>query len=181
MFEIDLLLFYLLENGLEEPQSSYGFNWEERETGELLTFIRCALKEIERRGVVAASSVYEVRISRTLRIFIGGKELKLRPMAKTVLLLFLHHPEGIVLKNIADYQEELAALYRRVTRSSEPAEIERRILRITDLFNNDLNVNIARVNRAMARLVDTADAYRIDGSAGQLKSLRLDRTRVVWD
>jgi len=176
-----LAIYYLLRLGLEEPQLPYGVNWEERETEELLTFVRLALREVERRGMARRSLEQPVRITRGLRVYIGPQELKVRPMAKTVLLLFLRHPEGIPLKDIVDYREELAALYRRVSRCSEPVEIEKRVLRILDLFNNDLNVNIARVNKAVAALVDDANYYLIGGPAGQPKRIPLDRKWVVWE
>ncbi len=176
-----LAIYYLLSVGLEEPQAPYGVNWEQKETEELLTFVRLALQEVERRGTVLRPVEQTVRITRGLRVYIGPKELKVRPMAKTVLLLFLRHPEGIPLKDIVDYREELAAFYRRVSRSSEPVEIEKRVLHILDLFNNELNVNIARVNKAVAELVDDAEIYRIDGPAGQPKRIPLDRKWVVWE
>ena len=102
-------------------------------------------------------------------------------MAKTILLLFLKHPEGIALKQIATYELELAKIYRGVSRSSNPSEIENRVQRILDLFNNDLNVNIARVNRALAQLVDNAADYQIVGIAGLPKRIPLDRKWVIWE
>ena len=179
--EACLLLYYLSSGLLEEPQGRYGVQWEERETEELLCFIRRATQEVERRGIKVSPPVEKVRITRTLRVYLGRNELKIRPMAKTVLLLFLKHPEGISLKQIADYERELAELYRRVSRSSNPGEIECRVQRLMDLFNNDLNVNIARVNGAVAQLVDDAADYRIVGLAGSPKRLQLDRKWVIWE
>lgn len=176
-----LAIYYLLRVGLEDPQLPYGLNWEEKETEELLTFVRLAMREVQRRGVEPHHLEVPVRITRQLRVYIGRQELKVRPMAKTVLLLFLRHPEGIPLKDIVDYREELAAFYRRVSRCSEPREIERRVMRILDLFNNDLNVNIARVNKAVAALVDGAGTYQIVGQAGQPKRIPLDRKWVFWE
>ena len=181
MLEGWLAIYYLVRLGLEEAQAPYGVKWEEKETEELLTFVRLALREVERRGKVRRPVTQPVRITRSLRVYIGPQELKVRPMAKTVLLLFLRHPEGIPLKDIVDYRVELAAYYRRVSRCSEPGEIEKRVLRILDYFNNDLNVNIARVNKAVAELVDGAETYRIDGPAGQPKRIPLDRKWVVWE
>ena len=181
MHEALLALAFLWTHRLEEPQVPYGLNWEEKETEELLTFVRLALRELERRRLTPRPLEQKVRITRGLRVYIGRQELKVRPMAKTVLLLFLRHPEGIPLKDIVDYREELSAFYRRVSRCSEPREIERRVLRILDLFNNDLNVNIARVNKAVAALVDGAGTYQIGGPAGQPKRIPLDRKWVVWE
>ena len=176
------LLFYYLSSGyLEDPQGRYGVQWEEQETEELLGFIKRAMQEVERRGIKVSPPLEKVRITRTLRVYLGQSELKIRPMAKTILLLFLRHPEGIPLKQIADYEQELAGLYRRVSRSSNPSEIEYRVQRLLDLFNNDLNVNIARVNRAVAQLVDNAADYRIVGLAGSPKRIQLDRKWVIWE
>lgn len=166
---------------LEDPLVRYGVNWEEQETEELLSFVHLAMLEMKRRGVSLKPSEQKVRITSSFRIYIGQQELKLRPMAKTVLLLFLRHPEGILLKNIVDYKEELEALYRKTSRSSEPCEIDRRIQRIMDLFNNELNVSIARVNKAIAAMVAEADNYRIDGEPGGSKRIQLDRQLVIWE
>ncbi len=175
-------VYYLAQRALEEPPALYGTGWEERETEELLTFVRLAMKEVERRGVKAPLPQLEsVRITRTLRIYIGQKELKVRPMAKTVLLLFLKHPEGIVLKSITDYQKELQMYYRRVSRSCDSSAIDQRVCRMMDIFNNELNVSIARVNSAIAKLVDKADKYQIGGAAGAPKRIGLDQELVIWE
>ena len=104
-------------------------------------------------------------------------------MAKSVLLLFLKHPEGIVLKDILDYGPELSRYYHRVSRSSSPAEIDARVLRVMDLFNNDLSVHIARVNAAVKSLVGAGESrpYQIRGSRGHPKTIPLDRDLVHWE
>ena len=172
-----MLLYYLSCGGLEEPQGVYGARFEETETEELLCFIKRAVQEVERRGILLSPPIETIRVTKTLRVFVGRNELKIRPMAKTILLLFLKHPEGIALKQIASYESELAILYRRVSRSSSPAEIEYRVKRILDLFNNDLNVNIARVNRAVAALVDNA-AWIGNGWFGSRKN-RKKQQKIV--
>ena len=181
IYEGVLALFYLCSPELEEPQIPYNINWEEQETADLLAFVQLATKELSLRGLQPTLKPETVRITSSLRIFIGNKELKVRPMAKTVLLLFLKHPEGIPLKHISDYQEELTFYYRRVSRSSTREEIDRRVVKMMDLFNNELNVNIARVNRAVANLVDEASSYLITGDAGYPKSIPLNRKWVIWE
>lgn len=176
-----LAVYFLSRKSLEEPFHAYGIRWEERETEELISFVKAAAREMRRRGISLAAPSQNVRITQTFRVFIGNKELKIRPMAKSVLILFLRHPEGIALKSIADHEKELNWIYRRVSRSSSPEEIASRVSRILDLFNNDLNVNIARVNHALATLVDDTDLYRITGDAGKPKRIPLDRKWVIWE
>lgn len=181
-----LALFYFefrQSSGLEEPAQDYLYKLEDLETKELLSFVRMAIQEIERRNLNLSPQIKSVRITRTLKVFIGGNELRIRPMAKTVLLLFLRHPEGIALKSIADYKDELLYFYRRLSKSSDPKDIQERILKIMDFFNNDLNVNIARVNSAVASLVGNLDGprYMIEGRSGERKSITLDRSLVHWE
>ncbi len=176
-----LALRYYISSVLEEPQAPYNLNWEEHQTQELLSFVRQAMQEVERRGLQPFPPPAPVRVTGTLRVFIGPRELKIRPMSKTVLLLFLNHPEGIALKRIAEHRAEMEAYYRRLSRSSDPEAIGRSVDRILDLFNNELNVSIARVNRAVANLVEEASSYQIEGDAGLPKSIRLDRKWVNWE
>lgn len=181
MVEGLLAVYYLTFPMLEEPMAPYGEWLEEVETEELLAFVKRAREEVVKRGFQMESVPKKIRITASLRVYIGNVELKVRPMVKTVLLLFLRHPEGIVLKDMLDYQDELGWLYRRVSRSSNPAEIEKRVMRMVDLFNNDLNVSIARVNKAVASLVEEAEKYQIGGVAGQTKKIQLDRNLVIWE
>lgn len=173
---------------LQEGTPLYNLSWEEQETWELARFIRSAMQEIRRRKEplrpekLYGQQMVRVRITRGYRIYIGPQELKIRPMSKSVLLLFLRHPEGIPLKRIADYREELAGYYRRLSRSSDREAIERSLDRIVDLFSNDLNVSIARVNAAVASLVGSSRVlYQIGGNSGCSKSILLDRSLVVWE
>lgn len=177
------LWFFLAEESLlEERGTLYGVNWEEQQTRDLVAFVRQAQEELRRRGIpLQPKAVLPVRITPGLRIYIGEKELKLRPMAKTVLLLFLKHPEGIALKSIADYREELGSLYRRVSRFQEPEMIERCIGRLADIFENDFSVNISRVNAALDALLENPGPYRIGGAAGHAKTIPLDRAMVKWE
>lgn len=173
---------------LQEGKPLYNLSWEEQETWELARFIRSAMQEIRRRKeplrpeILYGQQVVRVRITKGYRIYIGQQELKVRPMSKSVLLLFLRHPEGIPLKQIADYREELAGYYRRLSRSSDREAIERSLDRIVDLFSNDLNVSIARVNAAVASLAGSSRIlYQIGGTSGSSKSILLDRSLVVWE
>lgn len=168
---------------LEAPAAFYGKSLEEQETEELLAFVEMAKHELDRRDILVRKAVgsSRIRITRTLRIFVGLQELRVRPMAKTILLLFLKHPEGIVLKEISNYYTELRHFYRRVSRSSSPEAIERSIQRLMDICTNNLNMNISRANAAMAGLVSEPDLYTIKGTAGRRKTIRLERSLVVWE
>ena len=170
-----LALFFFTHPGVSAWEGSCAD--EEQEARDLLGFVRAGA------GSCRVPAPALVRITSTLRIYIGSEELKIRPMAKAILLLFLRHPEGILLKRISDYRAELTADYRRVMRSLEPEDAERRVLRVLDVFSNELNVNIARVNAALSELVSAPqeELYKVNGRAGRLKYIPLDRTLVIWE
>lgn len=181
-----LALYYIIgvnQERLESPATFYGRTLEEQETEELLAFVEMAKQELDRRDVLVRKAVGNagIRITKTLRIYVGTQEVRVRPMAKCVLLLFLKHPEGIVLKEISDYYMELRALYRRVSRSSDPVAIEQSVQRLIDICTNNLNLNISRANAAMAGLVSEPELYTIKGAAGRRKTIRLSRSLVVWE
>ena len=168
---------------VEDPGLLYGVSWEEYETREIVAFVESARKEVSKRAEFRYKNPGVVRISKTLRIYIEDKEVKIRPMAKSILLLFLRHPEGIPLKKISNYRQELSSLYGRISRSSDRRIIAGRVAKIEDIFNNELNVNIARINSAINTMVESPDAakYRIEGEAGKCKKIPIDRTLVIWE
>ena len=44
----------------------------------------------------------------------SNMEIKMEPLVKSVYLLFLKHPEGIMFKCLPEYREELAQIYNRI-------------------------------------------------------------------
>ena len=178
-YNSQLVLYYFLHIAgqcMEEPAAEYAGVTEEAEASEAATFVReasaLALEPPPPRDII--------RITRALRIYIGQEELKLRPMSKAVLLLFLRHPEGIALKDIGDHREELTRLYSRAARTDDPARIERSVARVLDIFSNELNVNLSRVNGALSALKNEGKC-RFYGSAGMPKSFQFLRVLVIWE
>lgn len=165
---------------LEEREADYGAERELEEAGQLVTFVRLATKA-DASCPLKASGALNIRITRTLRIYIGNMELRIRPMAKSILLLFLRHPDGIVLKEISNYEQELASLYGRVSRSWDKALIQSRVARIMDVFNNELNVNISRVNSALSAMTVSEAAPQIRGKAGSAKAIFLQQNTIIWE
>ena len=174
-----LVLFFfsqIARCSLDAPSAEYSCVNEEAEAGELAQFVRAA--SAEKLSPPPPKDV--IRITRGMRIFIGEEELKLRPMSKAILLLFLLHPEGIALKNIIDHREELTYYYARVTRADDPALIEQRVDRVMDLFSNELNVNLSRVNAALSALKKDG-RYHVNGRAGEAKTVNFVRAIVIWE
>ena len=110
-------------------------------------------------------------------------EVKMEPLVKAVYLLFLSHPEGIVLKCLSDYRKELTLLYLLL----RPAGLTDRVLQsIEDVTNptlNSINEKCARIRGAFLGQFDNhiAKYYYIDGRRGEAKKIALPRDLVVWE
>ena len=134
---------------------------------------------------------YTVRLS-PVHITLGGqiflpdfehKEVKMSNISKALYFLFLRHPEGLRYKEVADHREELLNLYLRVTGRDDPEEIEKSIDLLIDPYGNALNVNASRIKTAFRNVVSdrVARFYYLNGAAGDVKKVPLDRDLVIWE
>ena len=105
------------------------------------------------------------------------------PITKALFLLFLRHKDGIAIKDLPDYRKELTALYWDMIKSDNEAAVTATVERVTDPFNNDVNVHFSRIKRAFTFLFnpDLAVNYYIDGKRGEPKKIALPRELVEWN
>ena len=113
----------------------------------------------------------------------ANTEVKMEPLVKAVYLLFLSHPEGIVLKCLSDYREELTQFYLLL----RPAGLTDRVLQsIEDVTNpvlNSINEKCARIRKAFSEQLPKSVAryYSISGKRGEVKKIDLVRANVIWE
>ena len=113
---------------------------------------------------------------------VANTEVKMEPLVKAVYLLFLSHPEGIVLKCLSDYRKELTQLYLLL----RPAGLTDRVLQsIEDVTNptlNSINEKCARIRKIFSSILPPSVAryYSISGKRGEPKKIDLVRANVVW-
>jgi hypothetical protein len=72
-------------------------------------------------------------------------EIKMTPLPKALYILFLRHPEGIVLSSIAAYQEELLAIYKRL---STRADVESPVKGLCSLTDNSIHEKLSQIKAA---------------------------------
>lgn len=109
-----------------------------------------------------------------------GCELSLRPLPKAVLVLFLRHPEGIVLKQRALYYEELLAIYGLFYTKDNIDEFKDSCKRLVDITDGSMDEKITTVNSIFKKnlTISLAEKYQILGKRGGVKSIQLDRSLV---
>lgn len=73
--------------------------------------------------------------------------ITLEPLPKTLYILFLQHPEGIVLKDIQMYETELKNIYSHVSGRKNPTVINKMFRSLTDPTENPLHKNLSIIRR----------------------------------
>ena len=182
LLALSLILQGQNEAVLEEPFQDYLDRLEDLQASQLLDVIAAASRLLEAESPVQAPPLL---ITGSYRIFVGslsGPEIRMRPMVKALFLLMLRHPEGILLKDIADYEPELSHFYSAVSCSDSPERIASSLQRLINLESREVNVSVARIRKAVENVIDKskAAAYLPSGDYGEPKRIRLDRRFVYW-
>lgn len=124
-------------------------------------------------------------IAKDFKIFLPDfdKEISLKPLPKTVFILFLKHPEGILLKHLSDYTDELFSIYKSISNRDTLDEMSKSILDLVDPTKNSINEKCSRIREAfVSELEDSiAQYYYIIGDKAEVKKILIDRRFVLWD
>ncbi len=110
------------------------------------------------------------------------REIHFTAQVKALYVLFLNHPEGIRMKEIADYKEEYKQLYFQLTNRSDTDKLRGSVERLLDVYNpNSLNVKKSQCNAAIYTAIPEDSLrhyYEIEVNRGQPHKINLDRTLV---
>lgn len=128
----------------------------------------------------------ELFIDRHYRIRMGspgGTELPFRPMTRALFILFLKHPEGILLKGRASLQGELEEIYKVIAPHVAQEDRERRVARLVNPHDNTFSENLSVLNRTLEKLfpVSQAELYKVQGCNGHPRRIPLSPLLVHWE
>ena len=165
-FHCTLLLDELKDN--VQKLRSYGIDEAE---------IMAAMNEEELFPQLIVTEDYKVVLADEV-----NTEVKMEPLVKAVYLLFLSHPEGIVLKFLPDYRKELTALYLLLRPYGMTDRVMQSIEDVTNPTLNSINEKCTRIRKVFAELLPKSVAryYAISGKRGEAKKIDLVRANVVW-
>lgn len=106
--------------------------------------------------------------------------LSLPPLAKSLYLLYMRHPEGLYRKQIADFEDELLALYAAcVGRKADPA-MRTTIARLTDFSTKNADKQMAKINCVFRSALGERAVHYLPTGATRGGSRRLDFDRVSF-
>ena len=107
-------------------------------------------------------------------------EIKMPAMSRTIYILFMKHRmqsgNGIVLKNIDAYRNEIIDIYSMVKPGANEARVEESVNNLCNPLSESLNQAISRANRCIRNVVtdkELARQYMISGSRGEEYSIGL--------
>ena len=95
--------------------------------------------------------------------------IEMPAMCKAIYILFLLHPEGIVLKRFADHRAQLEQIYTVVMPNRDEALARESIDNLCSPLSNTLNEYLSKIKRSFRRYVLSADLleqYVIAGHRG---------------
>ncbi|MDR3217522.1 MAG: hypothetical protein LBU22_00840 [Dysgonamonadaceae bacterium] len=101
-------------------------------------------------------------------------------LPKALFILFLQHPEGILLKQLSDYEPELMTIYKIISNRENYQDMSDSIKRICSPLDQSVNEKLSRIRAAFVRnMAETyAEHYYVTGDRGEKKQIRIDRKLV---
>lgn len=136
-------------------------------------------------GATAGREPETLYIDSSYHIRLGspdGPAIPFRPLVRALFILFLRHPEGIVLKQRGRYEAELNEIYAIISPKTAPEDRQARIHRLVDPEDNSFSEKASVLNALLDRLLsETAFNYKIQGINGYPRRIPLSPLKVVWD
>lgn len=151
---------------------------------DILDGIRKSMTFRGRSVLLQKPSILEIK-GRTKKIFfadLGGLELRLNPKEKALFLLFLKHPEGLILNELQDYKQELIASYSCFCTQTDKELINQSITTLINPLDQDRDIVLSRINKKIKDTVGELlmDFYTIKGGRGESKKIKLERELVLY-
>lgn len=143
-------------------------------------------KEMARQKLWDMEQVSRVDVSKPgcVRLVDFGVTINLTPLQCTLYILFLRHDEGIALKQLGNYTDELIELMMKQQHSEyvNSNRIYTIIENLTDPTHGYVNQVVSKIRHAFCEALHTDDAarhYYINGSRNSLYRIPLSRDFVL--
>lgn len=101
-------------------------------------------------------------------------------LSKVMFLLLLNHPEGVAIKSLIDYKDELFGYYQKIAKEKANTK---NIETLVDPTNNSANEKISRIKSAFrtafnGKYEDDLNLFLPTGKRGEAYTIKFDRGRV---
>ena len=110
-------------------------------------------------------------------------EIRFGAQVKALYILFLRHPEGIRMKEIADYKDEFKKIYFCFSNRSNTEKLQESVDKLLDVCNpNAMNVKKSQCNSIIRYVIPNEELnryYIIEVVRGEQHKINLDRSLVT--
>lgn len=185
------LFLFSADTGLlmESGTHDYARVLEGMEAAELLALVKEARRRLATMGVengIDAQTPVELYIDKKYRIRIddySGVQIPFRPLVRALFILFLKHPEGILLKDRARFQKDLEDIYGVIAPNVDAEDRHRRVQKLTDLEDNAFSENLSILNATLDRIVPLSQVniLKVQGRNGYPRRIPLSPLLVHWE
>lgn len=133
----------------------------------------------------ATLEISRVQINGDLKIILPDYdelEIKMTPLARTVYILFLLHPEGIRLKEISDYVSQIEDIYMLVKPGADDRLAAHAVAELVVPGSQSLQEKISMTRRAVKRHIadpSLAERYLIKGERGGLYGIDIPADKII--
>lgn len=109
-------------------------------------------------------------------------EVKLDFLHKTVYLLFLKHPEGIILNQMDTYKEEIENLYKSLRPDGTKTKLKKSVENLTKIDDNSLNEKFSKIKKYLLNELGEviAETYIIRGVKNKLYRINLSTDLITF-
>ena len=178
------LLLSGAQEALEDPATDYGDMLDRMEAAELLALMEKVQQRLKALGTEPAAPV-ELYVDQHYTIRTGtsdGPVMPLRPLVKALFILFLRHPEGILLKQRDQYRQELEEIYTTICPNTAAEDVKARVGRLVNLQDNSFSEKASVLNARLEELLPkgTAEDYKIQGYNGHPRRIPLTPLLIHW-
>lgn len=108
-------------------------------------------------------------------------EIKLSHLTKSIYLLYINHPEGILLSALNDYKLELLKYYKLISNRVDLDKMNESVADLLDPTSNAIYVHLSRIKSAFTKVIhpSLAKHYFIDGAKNKPKKIKLNESLIV--
>jgi len=110
-------------------------------------------------------------------------EIKLSHLTKSIYLLFLNYPGGILLTELHSYKKELLEYYKNVSNRLDFDKMKLSIDELVKPNSNAIYVHLSRIKSNFTKVIHQSIAkhYFIDGAKNKPKKINLRVNLIKWD
>lgn len=156
-----------------------------KDKGNLLQILPIVEGYLKTQHTAHLDELSTLNIDKNFTIFLRdyNLEIKLSHLTKSIYLLFLNHPEGILLTELNVHKKELLEYYKNISNRIDLDKMTESIDDLIDLSSNAIYVHLSRIKSAFTKAMhhSIAKHYFIDGGKNKPKKIDLNNNLIIWN